>query len=358
MASYVGDVDPLQGRGEDVRLQVGGDRSGTGRSRRRWRRPRPAPCRSPSTASNRPLPEPPAAAYTTSMPLSYIDLAMALPLVGSLKPVKSGGWVMYFTSTVASGLTALRSGDVAGLELLDQVVLDAADEAELAGRRGARGGRADEEGALAARRTPSSARSARASVDPSSGVFTTESTIAYFWFGFAAAEALVASPQRKPTATMRSSPMKPFMRSGRSLPSCAVGADSSVAMPKSALALSSAAAAESLNDLSPRPVTSNSRPTFLPAPSAVAVGDGRHLPVPASHLPVGAPVVSAPAAVAGRRGRRCRGRLGSASRRGVAAAALVTAAGAGHQGQGRGERGSAHEVASKTHALPLQLWNV
>src|SRR6476469_596813 len=41
------------------------------------------------------------------MPLSYIALAIALPLAGSLKPVKSGGWVMYLTSTVAFGLTCL-----------------------------------------------------------------------------------------------------------------------------------------------------------------------------------------------------------------------------------------------------------
>ena len=56
--------------------------------------------------------------------------------------------------------------------------------------------------------------------------------MAYFWFGFSVADAVVASPQRKPTATIRSSPMKAFMRSGRSLPSAAVGVDSSVGDPE------------------------------------------------------------------------------------------------------------------------------
>ena len=54
-----------------------------------------------------PRPEPPAAAYTTSLPSLYIDVAISLPLAGSLKPVKSGGCVMYCTATSMSGLTAL-----------------------------------------------------------------------------------------------------------------------------------------------------------------------------------------------------------------------------------------------------------
>ena len=88
------------------------------------------------------------------------------------------------------------------------------------------------------------------------------------------------------------------MRSGRSLPSWAVGADSSVATPKSVLALSSAEAAASLNDLSPRPVTSNSRPTFLPAPSAVSVGKGRDLAgARLARAGAAAAVVAAPPAV-------------------------------------------------------------
>ncbi len=84
-------------------------------------------------------------------------------------------------------------------------------------------------------------------------------------------------------------PTKPAMRSGRSLPSCAVGSDSSVVMPKSSAALSKPAAAPSLNDLSPRPVTSNSRPTVLPAPSASAVAIGSTVPVPGWHSPVAPP---------------------------------------------------------------------
>ena len=55
---------------------------------------------------------------------------------------------------------------------------------------------------------------------------TTESMMAYFWFGLAVADAVVASPHRKPLATMRSVPTNALMRSGRSLPSAAVGVDS------------------------------------------------------------------------------------------------------------------------------------
>ncbi len=47
-----------------------------------------------------------------------------------------------------SGFTALRAGGVAGLELLDEVDLDATDEADRAGLALERGGGADEERAL------------------------------------------------------------------------------------------------------------------------------------------------------------------------------------------------------------------
>ena len=68
-----------------------------------------------------------------------------------------------------------------------------------------------------------------------------QSMMAYFWFGFCGGRCLVASPHRKPTATMRSLlPAKALMRSGRSLPSVAVGVDSLPVTPKSVLALSSA----------------------------------------------------------------------------------------------------------------------
>ena len=59
-----------------------------------------------------------------------------------------------------------------------------------------------------------------------------ESMMAYFWFGLAVADAVAASPQRKPLATIRSSlPTNALMRSGRSLPSAAVGVDSWPVMP-------------------------------------------------------------------------------------------------------------------------------
>ena len=58
------------------------------------------------------------------------------------------------------------------------------------------------------------------------------------------------------------------------------------------------AAAPSLNDLSPRPVTSNSRPTVLPAPSASAVAIGSTVPVPGWHSPVAAGAVVSPPAAA------------------------------------------------------------
>ena len=54
-----------------------------------------------------PLPDPPAAAKITSTSSPIIWVAMALPLPGSLKPVKSGGCVMYCVTTSMSGFTAL-----------------------------------------------------------------------------------------------------------------------------------------------------------------------------------------------------------------------------------------------------------
>src|ERR1700686_3554842 len=58
-------------------------------------------------APNTPVPDPPAAAYTTSAPAEYIAVADSLPLAGSLNPPKSGGSVRYFLSTLMFGLTAL-----------------------------------------------------------------------------------------------------------------------------------------------------------------------------------------------------------------------------------------------------------
>src|SRR3954447_13300516 len=55
-------------------------------------------------AANRPPPEPPAAWNTTSEPAPNCAAAISFAFAGSLKPVKSGGWEMYFTSTWMSGL--------------------------------------------------------------------------------------------------------------------------------------------------------------------------------------------------------------------------------------------------------------
>ena len=54
-----------------------------------------------------PAPEPPAAWYTMSAPFWYMPSAAVLPLAGSPKPLKSGGWVRYWTSILMLGLTAL-----------------------------------------------------------------------------------------------------------------------------------------------------------------------------------------------------------------------------------------------------------
>ncbi len=42
-----------------------------------------------------------------SAPASYMPCAAVLPLAGSLKPEKSGGWVRYLTCTLIFGLAAL-----------------------------------------------------------------------------------------------------------------------------------------------------------------------------------------------------------------------------------------------------------
>ncbi len=82
--------------------------------------------------------------------------------------------------------------------------------------------------------------------------------------GYAAAAWVIVSVHRKPTAITRSLPprRRPSTRSARSSAHC--GGDSVGTMPKSATAWSRPAAAASLNDLSPRPVTSNIRATGTP----------------------------------------------------------------------------------------------
>src|SRR5215207_10044707 len=181
-----------------------------------------------TTASNIPLPDPPAAANTTSMPLSYIALAMALPLAGSLKPLVSGGWLMYFTSTVASGSTCLAPAVKPasnGLMMsfstppMKPSLPDFDAQAAAAPTRN--------EASL----TPNTMDRTLGSGLPAASA-TTESMMAYCWVGFAVADAVVASPHRKPLATTRAVlPTNAFMRSGRSLPSEAVGVDSWPVIP-------------------------------------------------------------------------------------------------------------------------------
>ena len=77
-----------------------------------------------------------------------MPLAAVSPLVGSLKPPKSGGWVRYLSSILIDGSTALTPGVEAGLELLDQRHVHAADEADVLGLGLQRGRDADEVGAL------------------------------------------------------------------------------------------------------------------------------------------------------------------------------------------------------------------
>src|SRR5436190_2204697 len=223
------------------------------------------------------------------MPLSYMALAIDLPLAGSLKPVKSGGWVMYFTSTLALGLTCFTPAVKPTSKFLIRsfstppmkpIFPDFDAQAAAAPTRN--------EPSLAANTIERTFGAGVVVGLPSAPtVSTTESMMAYGWLAFAAADAVVASPHRKPTARTRLlAPTNALMRSGRSLPSCAVGVDSLPVMPKSVFALSRPAAAPSLNDLSPRPVTSNRRPTLLPLPSPFCVWIGVSFAVPVLQVPV------------------------------------------------------------------------
>src|SRR5262245_16635143 len=215
-------------------------------------------------------------------------LAIDLPLAGSVKPVKSGGCVMYLMSIVAFGLICFTPAVKPTSKLLIRSFWTPPMKPILP----------DFDAQAAAAPTKNEPSLAAYTMDRTLGagvvvglpsaptVNTTESMMAYGWLGFWAADAVVASPHRKPTATTRLlAPTNALMRSGRSLPSCAVGVDSLPVMPKSALALSRPAAAPSLNDLSPRPVRSKSRPTLLPLPSAFWVWMGVFCAVPALHLP-------------------------------------------------------------------------
>src|SRR3954452_11280270 len=140
-----------------------------------------------------PLPEPPAAANTTSMPLSYMALAMALPLAGSLKPFVSGGWLMYFTSTVAFGLTCLAPAVKPASNGLMMSFSTPPMKPSFP----------DFDAHAAAAPTRKDASWTLKVIDRTLGSgllassLTTESMMTYFWDGLARADAFVASPQRK-----------------------------------------------------------------------------------------------------------------------------------------------------------------
>ena len=163
---------------------------------------------------------------------------------------------------------------------------------------GAGRGRADEERALAARRTPSSARSAPVvvgcrvrhvhdRVDDGVELVRVLGRRRGRW--------------RRPRGSRRDDEVVAARSRLDALGAVAavwaVGVDSWPSMPKSALALSRPAAAPSLNDLSPRPVTSNSRPTRLAGAVGLGVAIGSTVPVPGLHAPVAAAAVVSPPAV-------------------------------------------------------------
>ena len=145
------------------------------------------------------------------------------------------------------------------------------------------------------------------------GRSTTESTIAKCVSGYASAACVTLLPHRKPTATMSWLPSSAaaVMRSARS-PS-PPGVDSVPLTPNSSTAWSSPAAAASLNDLSPRPVTSNmsatltspstAEPSVMPSAS-VAAGSVPAASVPAASVPAASvaaasvPAASVPSAAA------------------------------------------------------------
>ena len=123
-------------------------------------------------------------------PASYIAAPISLPRAGSLKPIV-GSSEMYSTSTSVSGLTHCGAGHEPGLELLDQVVRHAADEAELAALGLQRGGGADEERALLL---------GEHDVVHVVGASTTESMSRKCVSGYAAAAWVIVSVHRNPVA--------------------------------------------------------------------------------------------------------------------------------------------------------------
>ena len=115
---------------------------------------------------------------------------------------------MYCDSDLDVGVDGLGAGDVAGLELLDQVVLDATDEADRAGLALQRGGGADEERALLLGERSDGDVRAAVVVGESSGVpldrATTESTSRSACRGWRGRRLRCRAVQRKPTPMTRS----------------------------------------------------------------------------------------------------------------------------------------------------------
>ena len=211
---------------------------------------------------------------------------------------------MYFDVDLDVGVDRLGAGDVAGLELLDQAdAADAADETDRAGGRLQRRGGADEERALLLGRTPGRPRSGAIGAGGVASKFIIgSSTIANCTSGFSTRRRTPCRPQRPRRRRWRTR-SRHRSRGRRSLPGAAcrcraaeasVGVSSFTVTPKSALARSMPAAAESLNDWSPRPSRSNVRPTVTaePSPPAVVVPGAAVVAAGAAVVAAGAWVVA------------------------------------------------------------------
>ena len=290
-----------------------------------------------------------------------------MPLAGSLKPVKSGGWVMYCDEDLDVRVDGLRAGDEAGLELLDQVGLDAADEADRAGLGLQRGGGADEERALLLGEHQRRHVLQRTSSAKSSGVPWSSTAMASMsansWSGSPTAAACRCRLPQEADAddeVVAFGDEQPSRRSARS-PSL-VGVDSVPMAPSSVTAWSRPAAAASLNDLSPRPVMSNSRPTDGFSTAGAAVPSGAVVPsgawCPRAVVPLGASVPRGGACPVPRWCPRAAsvpvGRLAVPSRGGVVAAVVVVIVAARCGGEAeRGDEADGKQTLAPDHVLPL-----
>ena len=170
--------------------------------------------------------------------------------------------------------------------------------------------------------------------------------------GWRSAPAASASLHRNPTpmTSWLPSPTSRFRRSARS--ASPVGVDSLGMTPNSSMAWSRPAAAASLNDLSPRPVMSNSRP--IVAPSAAgwrrAARGPRCRPVAWCRRRSCRPGASVPSRC--RCGRRVAGCLGLGRRLFV-----VVATCCGREAERGDERGCKHALALD-HVSPFSGWIV